>query len=157
MSPYVRMVRTASDATAVQIVHSSHQGSRDIEHIGSAHDDADLEISKAAARQRLVAGRARLTCLERTDSLKRGAGGGPLPITSSRMGPSAAASRMPASGEPHGCPPASRPPRRVSPATVVYVLRDPGPRLAEAGHDPPAARGLTVPLSVPSGKGGSVR
>jgi hypothetical protein len=41
VSPYVRMVRTASGATAVQIVHSSHQGSRDIEHSGSAHDDVE--------------------------------------------------------------------------------------------------------------------
>ena len=38
--PYVRTVKTASGATAVQIVHSSRRGSRDIEHIGSAHDDA---------------------------------------------------------------------------------------------------------------------
>jgi hypothetical protein len=40
----------------VQIVYSSHRGSRDIEHIGSAHDDAGLELLKAAARQRLAAG-----------------------------------------------------------------------------------------------------
>ena len=40
--PYVRTVKTASGATAVQIVHSSHRGSRDIEHIGSAHDEAEL-------------------------------------------------------------------------------------------------------------------
>lgn len=53
---YVRTVKTASGATAVQIVHSSHRGSRDIEHIGSAHDGAELELLKAAARQRLAAG-----------------------------------------------------------------------------------------------------
>lgn len=58
MSPYVRMVKTASGAKAVQIVYSSRRGSRDIEHIGSAHDDAELEVLKAVARQRL-AGRAR--------------------------------------------------------------------------------------------------
>jgi hypothetical protein len=33
-----------SGATAVQIVYSSHRGSRDIEHIGSAYDDAELEL-----------------------------------------------------------------------------------------------------------------
>jgi hypothetical protein len=54
--PYVRTVKTASGATAVQIVYSSRRGSRDIEHIGSAHDDAELELLKAAARQRLAAG-----------------------------------------------------------------------------------------------------
>jgi hypothetical protein len=71
-------VKTASGARAEQIVHSSHRGSRDIEHIGSAHDDAELEILKAVARQRLAAGQGEL-------DLGRGFGG-PLPITSSRMG-----------------------------------------------------------------------
>ena len=82
MSPYLRTVKTSSGATAVQIVHSSHRGSRDIEHIGSAHDDAELELLKAAARQRLAAGQGELDL-----GLDTGGGaGGPLPITSSRMG-----------------------------------------------------------------------
>jgi hypothetical protein len=79
--PYVRTVKTASGATAVQIVHSSHRGSRDIEHIGSAHDDAELELLKAAARQRLAAGQGELDL-----GLDAAAPGGPLPITASRMG-----------------------------------------------------------------------
>ena len=79
--PYVRTVKTASGATAVQIVYSSRRGSRDIEHIGSAHDDAELELLKAAARQRLAAGQGELDL-----GLDAGAAGGPLPITSSRMG-----------------------------------------------------------------------
>ena len=79
--PYVRTVKTASGATAVQIVYSSHRGSRDIEHIGSAHDDAELELLKAAARQRLAAGQGELDL-----GLDAAAAGGPLPITSSRMG-----------------------------------------------------------------------
>jgi hypothetical protein len=49
--PYVRTVKTASGATAVQIVYSSHRGARDIEHIGSAHGDAELELLKTAARR----------------------------------------------------------------------------------------------------------
>jgi hypothetical protein len=48
----VRTVKTASGATAVQIVYSSHRGSRDIEHIGSAHDEAEVELLKAAAGSR---------------------------------------------------------------------------------------------------------
>jgi hypothetical protein len=60
VSLYLRTVQTASGARAVQIVHSSHRGSRDIEHIGSAHDDAELEILKAVARQRLAAGQGEL-------------------------------------------------------------------------------------------------
>ena len=58
--PYVRMVKTASGATAVQIVYSWRRGSREIEHIGSAHDDVELELLKAAARQRLAAGQGEL-------------------------------------------------------------------------------------------------
>jgi phage gp29-like protein len=51
VSPYLRTVKTSSGATAVQIVHSSRRGSRDIEHFGSAHDEVELELLKAAARQ----------------------------------------------------------------------------------------------------------
>ena len=79
--PYVRTVKTASGATAVQIVYTSRRGSRDLEHIGSAHDDAELELLKAAARQRLAAGQGELDL-----GLDAAAAGGPLPITSSRMG-----------------------------------------------------------------------
>jgi hypothetical protein len=77
---YLRTVKTTSGATAVQIVHSSHRGSRDIEHLGSAHDDVELELLKAAARQRLAAGQGEL------DLGLDAAGGGPLPVTASRMG-----------------------------------------------------------------------
>jgi hypothetical protein len=84
--PYVRTVKTSSGATAVQIVYSYHRGSRKIDHIGSAHDDAGLELLKAVARQRLAAGQEELDLgLERTEPARRGAGGGPLPITSTRM------------------------------------------------------------------------
>jgi hypothetical protein len=37
----------------VQIVHSYRGGSPQIEHIGSAHDETELELLKAVARQRL--------------------------------------------------------------------------------------------------------
>lgn len=52
---YVRTGKTASGATAVQIVHGSRRGSRTIEHLGSAHDERELAALKAAARQRLAA------------------------------------------------------------------------------------------------------
>ena len=78
---YLRTVKTASGASAVQIVWSSRRGSREIEHIGSAHDDAELEALKAAARQRLAAGQLEL------DLGPAGPGpAGPLEIASSRMG-----------------------------------------------------------------------
>jgi hypothetical protein len=82
MSPYVRTVKTSSGATAVQIVYSSHRGSRDIEHLGSAHSDAEVELMKAAARQKLAAGQDELDLGLRPAA----SGSGPLPITSSRMG-----------------------------------------------------------------------
>jgi hypothetical protein len=66
----------------VQIVHSLRKGSRDIEHIGSAHDDVELELLKTVARQRLAAGQGELDLgLDAPPEL-----GGPLPITGSRMG-----------------------------------------------------------------------
>jgi hypothetical protein len=79
---YVRTVKTSSGATAVQIVWSSRRGSRRIDHVGSAHDEAELAALRAAAAQRLAAGQGEL-------DLGLGAaaaGPGPLPITSSRAG-----------------------------------------------------------------------
>ena len=69
-----------SGATAVQIVHSTRRGSRDIEHLGSAHDEAELEALKAAAWQRLAQDQ-----LELDPGLEAAAGAGPLEITASRM------------------------------------------------------------------------
>jgi hypothetical protein len=83
VSPYVRTVKTASGATAVQIVHSSRRGSFDIEHIGSAHDDAELETLKVVARQRLHAGQGELD-LDLGDATE--SGDIALEIVSTRMG-----------------------------------------------------------------------
>jgi hypothetical protein len=80
---YVRTVRTASGAIAVQIVHGSRRGARDIEHLGSAHDELEVEALKAAARQRLAAGQGELAL--GLDSVDAGASA-PLRIVSSRMG-----------------------------------------------------------------------
>lgn len=46
MSPYVRTVKAASGARAVQIAHSTRGGKRDIEHIGSARDEQQLGLLK---------------------------------------------------------------------------------------------------------------
>lgn len=80
---YVRTVKTASAARAVQIVHSQHRGSRDIERIGSAHSDADLEVLKAVARQRMAAGQGELDLRLPDGPANRGEA---LPITSTRAG-----------------------------------------------------------------------
>ena len=77
---YVRAVKTASGATAVQIVWSWRKGSRSIEHIGSAHDEVQLAALKTAAAARLAAGQTELDL-----GLSGGVEPGTLPITSSRM------------------------------------------------------------------------
>ena len=77
---YVRTVKTASGATAVQIVWSTRRGSRSIEHLGSAHDQAELAALKAAATERLAANQAMLYL-----DVAAPPGSEPLPITSTRM------------------------------------------------------------------------
>lgn len=93
MSPCVRTVRTASGARAVQIVRSSRKGARSIEHIGSAHDDAELAALKEIARQRLNAGQPSLDLPGLNSTNVAGSGpqapagsGRVVPITSNRMG-----------------------------------------------------------------------
>lgn len=77
---YVRTVKTASGAIAVQIVWSSRRGSRSIEHLGSAHDGAEVEALKAAAAQRLAQGQGVLDLGLNT----AGVDGEPLEILSSQ-------------------------------------------------------------------------
>lgn len=79
---YVRAVRTASGATAVQIVWSYSKGSRKIDHLGSAHTPEQVESLKAAGRQRIHAGQGELDLgLPPSPAADSGR---PLPITSSR-------------------------------------------------------------------------
>jgi Transposase DDE domain len=78
---YVRTVRTSSGAVAVQVVWKSRRGSREIEHLGSAHTDAEVEVLKAVAAQRIAAGQDQLP-LDVAASQEPAA----LEITSSRMG-----------------------------------------------------------------------
>ena len=68
-SRFVRKVRTASGAVAVQVVM---RRGRQVEHVGSAHTDAELTLLLAAARERLSPGQ---------DVLDLGA----LPVVPARM------------------------------------------------------------------------
>src|SRR6202171_3679787 len=77
---YVRTVKTASGAVAVQIVWSTRRGARQIEHLGSAHDDAEVAALKPAPRQRLAEGQGALDLGLNTT----GAGGEPLEIVASK-------------------------------------------------------------------------
>jgi len=65
----------------VQVVHSSRRGSRDIEHLGSAHDEDELAALKAVAADRIAAGQAELDL-----GLQVASGSGPLEIVASRAG-----------------------------------------------------------------------
>ena len=56
MSPYLRKVKTASGATAVQVVVKENGARRIVEHLGSAHDEAALAALMHLGRQRLLAG-----------------------------------------------------------------------------------------------------
>ena len=56
VSPWVRKVRTASGATAVQIAESVHGRRRIVEHIGSAHTEGELATLIAVARGKITAG-----------------------------------------------------------------------------------------------------
>ena len=60
MGRFVRRVPTASGATAVQIVHKRGRNVVGIDHIGSAHDEAELELLLHVARERLHAGQQTL-------------------------------------------------------------------------------------------------
>ena len=60
VAAYIRKVRTASGATAVQI--AAKQGRRDkvLEHLGSAHTDSELAALLETAREKLLAGQQQL-------------------------------------------------------------------------------------------------
>ena len=68
-------------AVGVQVVWKSRRGSREIEHLGSAHTAAEVEVLKAVAAQRIAGGQDELP-LEVAATQEPMA----LEITSSRMG-----------------------------------------------------------------------
>jgi len=47
---YIRKVKTASGATAVQVAHSAYGKFIPIEHIGSAHNPAELQLLQSLAK-----------------------------------------------------------------------------------------------------------
>jgi hypothetical protein len=60
VSRFVRKVRTASGAVAVQLVTRQGRQVLAVEHLGSAHSDEALAVLLAAARERLMPGQAAL-------------------------------------------------------------------------------------------------
>lgn len=80
VSPYVRTVKTASGARAVQIVWSKRGGKPDLQQVGSAHTDADYEALRLKAREIIAEGQGELDLGLVVPPQ------GVVPITSSRMG-----------------------------------------------------------------------
>jgi len=72
-SRFVRKVRTASGAVAVQVVTRRGRLVEQVEHVGSAHSDAELALLLAVARERLLPGQDGLDL-------------GEVPIVPARMG-----------------------------------------------------------------------
>lgn len=56
VSRRIRQVRTASGAVAVQVITRRGDVVVSIEHVGSSHDDASLELLLEVARERLNPG-----------------------------------------------------------------------------------------------------
>ncbi|WP_175957109.1 hypothetical protein [Schaalia sp. Marseille-Q2122] len=53
MTPFIRRVRTASGAVAVQIVEKQGRKNVVLKHVGSAHSEAELAVLMQAAREEL--------------------------------------------------------------------------------------------------------
>lgn len=60
MSPFLRKVTTASGATAVQVVAKQGRRNKVLEHLGSAHSEAELAALMEAGRAKLHGGQGEL-------------------------------------------------------------------------------------------------
>lgn len=84
MSPFVRKVKTASGATAVQIVEKKAGQRRILEHLGSAHTQAELAALLAVADRKLHEGQDQLFDADKPPTgAPRPARGGPV-VTANR-------------------------------------------------------------------------
>ena len=91
MSPFLRKVKTASGATAVQIAVKEGRRDKVIEHLGSAHTEAELAALMEIGRQRLHPGQQALD-LERLTSPS---GAGPVALAGRRSRRPCAPTRRP--------------------------------------------------------------
>lgn len=74
MNPFLRKVRTASEVTAVQIVEKRHGRCMFLEHLGSAHTEADLAALMQIEREKLAANQPMLDFDEQPVGRPRGSG-----------------------------------------------------------------------------------
>src|SRR5699024_1489506 len=105
-SRYVRKVRTASGAVAVQVVTREGRELVDVDHVGSAHTDGELELLLQAAEPRLRPGQEALDL-------------GPLERVGARVGDVADWTSSQSESEQEVPVPAGRPRVRVGGGQVV--------------------------------------
>ena len=86
MSPYVRTVKTASGATAVQVVFSEKRGAKKLEHVGSARDEQQLAVLRAKAQQIIEGEQQPLDLGIDLAPAGTGSKAAPVPVTSERAG-----------------------------------------------------------------------
>lgn len=60
MAPFIRRVRTACGAAAVQIVEKQGRKNVVVEHVGSAHNEVELTVLMQSAHDELHLGQAAL-------------------------------------------------------------------------------------------------
>ena len=70
----MRRVKTASGATAVQVVHKRGRQVLGIDHIGSAHDDVSLALLLQTAQERIHAGQEQLPLADDHGAGRRASG-----------------------------------------------------------------------------------
>lgn len=86
VSPYVRTVKTASGATAVQVVFSERRGAKKLEHVGSARDEEQLAVLRAKAQQIIEGEQQALDLGLDLTLVGTGSKAAPVPVTSERAG-----------------------------------------------------------------------
>lgn len=86
VSPYVRTVKTAPGATAVQVVFSEKRGAKKLEHVGSARDDEQLALLRAKAQQIIEGEQQPLDLGLDLTPVGTGSKTAPAPVTSERAG-----------------------------------------------------------------------
>jgi Transposase DDE domain len=147
----VRRVRTASGAVAVQVVTKDRGRVVEVDHVGSAHTDADLELLLEAARQRLRPGQGALDLGELAG----------VPATLGQVADWTAPARLPGTAPAAGRPPVVAGGGRVLATSSLLLWRALAGGYAELGFDAlgdEAFRALVLARIIePTSKADSIR